>query len=150
LTSGASYYIVSRSTDKAGNAEFGPQASDIPTGVGVIVAYDTAPPTAVFNVPAYSLLSSTKAFNMMPTVWGTASGDLGVSKVMIAVQKLGSTSYWFDGVDFEQPQTNPYFLNVTGTNTWTYDNTATMAKLIGPGSDNVQFVFIASATAPSA
>ena len=50
LISGTSYYVVTRSSDIVGNIEFGASAGNIPSGVGTVVTYDTAPPTAVITL----------------------------------------------------------------------------------------------------
>ena len=147
LVSGATYFIVTRSTDNAGNAEFGPLTGNIPTGIGVTIVYDTAAPTALYAVPAYLSLPVAKAFNQLPSVNGTATGDVGIQSVKFAVQQIGSPSLWFDGTNFTQNQGSiPYFLPVSGTSVW---SSAITANLVAALSDHSQYVFVASATALS-
>jgi hypothetical protein len=146
FTSGTSYYFVSRSTDNAANTEFGITAGAIPAGVGVTITYDTAPPTAVFTVPNYAALPAAKAFDQLPTLTGTASGDTGVSSVQVAILKIGSPSLWFDGTNFTKNQAAPYFLNVTGATAWSYAGSANLASAL---ADHAQYVFVTSAAAPS-
>ena len=61
---------------------------------------------------------------------GTVPRDVGVQSVPIAVQQLGSPPLWFDGTNFTKNQTNPYFLNATGTTTWSYGGSANLASAI--------------------
>ena len=148
LVSGSTYFIVSRSTDNAGNSEFGPLNGNIPGGVGVTIFYDTAPPTSVFTVPAYSALAQ-KYFNALPSVSGTASGDTGIQSVQFAVVKLGAPSLWFDGTAFTKDQPLPYFLPVTGTTVWSAPSLANLVTYLQNSGDHAQYVFVTSATAPS-
>src|ERR1019366_9314376 len=150
LVSGTTYFIVSRSTDNAANTEFGATAGAIPGGVGITIIYDTATPTAVFTVPNYGALPAAKAFNTIGTVSGTASADVGVQSVQVAILKLGAPSLWFDGTNFTKPVTNiPYFLNATGTTNWTYPGSASLLTALQSSGDHAQYVFVASATALS-
>ena len=110
LTSGSTYFIISRSTDNAANAEFGTLAANIPAGTGITVVYDTAPPTAVITLP---VLASTSGIVSFPTMSGTASGDVALSNVQIGIQNTGS-GLWLDNTtNISVAQANPNYLAVT-------------------------------------
>src|SRR5439155_14053299 len=115
-------------------------------GVRINITYATAAPTSVFTVPTYASLPAAKAFNQLPSITGTASGDTGVQSVMFAVQKFGAPSLWFDGTNFTKNQSTPYFLTLSGTNVWTSTYTA---NLVAALADHAQYVFVTSATALS-
>src|SRR5439155_14308805 len=105
LTSGTSYYIVSLSTDLAGNPEFGPLATDIPGGVGFTVIYDSSMPTALINLPG-----NVPAINSLPAISGITQDDNphvpAISKVEIAIQRWSDNKYftnttWIAGVQWK-------------------------------------------------
>src|ERR1019366_6482632 len=148
LLSGTSYYVVSRESDTVGNIEFGGAAANIPPATGLTVIYDTAPPTAVITLPTYGALTSAKAIETIGNITGTASGDVGISSVSVAIYKNGSPGYWYNGTNaFNVPQAAnaPYWLATTGTATWTYTN----GNLTGAMADNALYTFITQANALS-
>ena len=119
-------------------------------GVGLAILYDTATPTSIFTVPTYALLpnvASGKAFNQLPAITGTASGDVGVRSVGVAIQNIGIPSLWFDGAAFTQ--NNPVFLLSTGTSlsVWNSTYTANLSAFLNASGDHSQYVFVTSATA---
>ena len=80
LTSGATYFIISRSTDLAGNVEF--STSAVPGGAGVNVTYNIVAPTATITQP----LSTLKGVRPpISTISGTSSDLIKVSSVSIAI-----------------------------------------------------------------
>ena len=148
LVSGTSYYVVSRSTDNAGNTEFGLLVGNIPGGTGFTVAYDTAPPTAVITLP---VLASTSGVTTFTSLAGTASGDLGVSTVRVAIQNMAN-GLWLDNntTNFTVgPQSNPNFVPVTylsaNATSWTYAPAVLASKLTG----DAKYLLVAEALAPS-
>ena len=150
LISGTSYYVVSRSSDIVGNIEFGPLSGNIPLGTGTTVIYDTAPPSAVITLPNYGALTAAKAIESIGNVTGTASGDVGVSTVAVAILKIGSpSSFWYNGSNaFNQPTAGGiYWLPATGGTpaNWTYTNGNLAGAMVG----SAKYVFVASATANS-
>ena len=118
LNSGFQYFIISRSTDIAANPEFGTLAANIPSGAGITVTYDTAPPTAVITMP---VLASTSGVISLSITSGTASGDVSISNIQVAIQNMG-TGIWMDSAfTFTVgPQSNPNFIAVTSSNTSTW------------------------------
>src|SRR6185437_1448383 len=143
LVSGTSYYIVSLSTDAAGNSEFGALAADIPAGVGVTITYDIVAPTATITLPNYPALPGAKAIEGLSTISGTAAGDTGVSSVQVAILKNGASPLWFDGTGFFKNQAQPYFLSAGGGSSWSYSS----GNLTF--SDHTVYTIVARAAAPS-
>ena len=118
LVSGTSYYIVSLSTDVAGNAEFGPLAANIPAGTGVIATYSIVAPTATITLPHTGLAG----IESLPTLSGTSSGLVAVSTVQVALQNL-TNGLWMNSVNysFSVTQSSPNFIPAQGTvNNWTF------------------------------
>ena len=143
FTSGNQYFIVSRSTDNAGNAEF----TNIPAGVGITVTYDTAPPTAVITLP---VLASTSGVISLSLSSGTASGDVGVSNVQFAVQNMISGFWMASDYSFTiGPQSNPNFIPVTSLSgnatSWAFAPAGLANNLTG----NQKYLLVAEAVAPS-
>ena len=95
LISGTSYYIVSLSTDVAGNSEFGSLATDILANSGVIVTYNVVAPTATITLP-YTGLAGIES---LPAISGTTTGLVAISTVQIAIQNLTS-GLWMNSVNF--------------------------------------------------
>ena len=119
LISGTSYYIVSLSTDVAGNSEFGPLAADIPGGDGVIVTYNVVAPTATITLP-YTGLAGIES---LPAISGTTTDLVAISTVQVAIQNLTS-GLWMNGINFNfsVTQSTPNFIAAQGTvNNWTFN-----------------------------
>ena len=139
LTSSKQYLIVSRSTDIAGNAEFGAAAANIPVGTGITVTYDTAAPTATIVMP----LNNLPGINSLLVASGTATDDVGVSTVKIAIQKQ-SNGFWYGGSSFNQSSAD--FLAVTtlspNATYWTYSPSG---NLLSKLTDNNRYIILVQA-----
>ena len=142
LVSGTSYYIVARSTDVAGNTEFGPAAGNIPGSVGTIVTYNVTAPTATIVVPS----TATAGIEVLNTTSGTVTGKVTVSSVAIAIQDQFDGSWMkLPGFNFALFQSTPNFIPVTNLtgNSWTFN---AGGGLNGQFKTDHKYNFVARAT----
>ncbi len=133
LTSGASYCIVSRSTDTAGNTEFGLLGSNIPLGNGAVTTFNVTAPTATITVPLPGLAGVTG----LAITSGTVTGKVPVTSVAIAIENL-TLHRWMDlpvfNFTFDVNQSTPFFIPVTtlSNNVWTFTAGGNLsAKMVG-------------------
>src|SRR5688572_10351380 len=111
------------------------------------VAYDTAPPTALIAVP---VLLSTSGIISLPSISGTATGNLSLSNVKIAIQNMSSGLWMDDTTNFGVgPTSTPNFIAVTylspSATSWAYAPSGLASKFTG----NTKYVLVAQATAGS-
>jgi hypothetical protein len=106
-TSGIQYTVKTRATDKAGNVES--------PGAGRTFTLDFTNPHSTVVAPLHNSL-----LNKIETINGTAddSGNSGVAKVEIIIQRVYDKYYWFESefVIFE------VWHKTSGTSEWTYDS----------------------------
>src|SRR5207302_4953063 len=145
LTSGTSYYVVSRSSDNAANFEFGALAVNIPAGVGITFTYIAIAPTATITLPLNNLPGITPPLN---TIAGTANVTVGLSNVLIAVQSQ-INGQWMNSSNFgfTIAQSTPNFIPVTtlspNATYWTFTAGGTLdGKLTG----DAKYTLVAQAT----
>jgi len=108
----AEYKVASKAQDEAGSWE-------VPTS-SVTFKYDTNKPDSSITTPQQD-----QFYNSLTTISGTSSDTgpgssaSGVTIVKLQIKKLTpSTTYYWD--EYSEWQTDPQWLNASGTDPWTY------------------------------
>ncbi len=127
-------HCPARSTDAAGNTEFGLLGSNIPLGNGAVTTFNVTAPTATITVPIPGLAGVT---GLSKLTSGTVTGKVPVTSVAIAIENL-TLQRWMDlpvfNFTFDVNQSTPFFIPVTtlSNNVWTFTAGGNLsAKMIG-------------------